>query len=160
LSSQNSKDQIRQQHKAAMDLCKGTQGNAQKLCKAEADGQKKISEAQAKVSERDWPKHRQELAEAKAEAQYEANKVKCADEVGDARNACTQSVKADRDKTIAQAKLESQRSPSASSGASGNAGSGSSGTAGGSASMSGSYPASGGATQSPSVPGQGTGQAR
>ncbi|HEU5176359.1 MAG TPA: hypothetical protein VFU24_02810, partial [Burkholderiales bacterium] len=81
-------------------------------------GQQKVSEAQAKVQERDTPKNRLELAEAKAEAQYDVAKAKCGDQVGDAKEACEKQAKAARDGAMAQAKIDSQKQGSA-AGASG-----------------------------------------
>ena len=118
-AQQSEKQRIQEEHKAAMEKCKGMQDNGKKICEAEAEGQKKVAEAEAKVKERDTPKNRLEAAEAKAEAEYDVAKAKCGDQVGDAKNACEKEAKATRDGAMAQAKLESQKQGSAATGASG-----------------------------------------
>lgn len=130
---------ITQQHQAAMDKCNTMKDNAKDICKAEADGQKKIAEAQAKLSERDTPKNRLELGEAKAEAQYKVAKEKCDDQVGDAKNACQKEAKATRDMAMAQARKQSQTAASSGGGSPG----------GTSAAGSGSAPVQAPATASP-----------
>ena len=68
-----------------MEKCNGMQGNAKDACKAEADGQKKVDEAQVKMTGHDSPKTRLDLANAKAEAQYDGVKARCGDQAGDAK---------------------------------------------------------------------------
>jgi hypothetical protein len=108
-----------------MEKCNGMKDNAKDICKAEADGQKKTAEAQAKVTESDTPKNRFDLEQAKAEAQYKVANARCNDQVGDAKKACQQEAKATQDLAIAQAKKQSQTQTS--SGSSGTGGSSSSG---------------------------------
>src|SRR5690606_18543802 len=67
--SQNQKESARQQ-------CNKMEGNAKAICNAQADGQEKINEAQKKVSKHDSPQHRLELAEARADAQFEVSKAR------------------------------------------------------------------------------------
>jgi len=95
---------INDQHKAAMDKCKDLKGNAKDICKAEADGQKKVAKAEADLKEKDTPKNRLKVDEAKAKAQYDVAKEKCDDLKGDAKSACQKAAKAERDGAIAQAK--------------------------------------------------------
>lgn len=126
------RQQIDQQHKAAMEKCNGMKENAKDICKAEADGQKQIAEAQAKVSERDTPKSRLELEEAKAEAAYKAARERCDDQVGDAKKACQQQAKATRDGAIAQAKMQAQAQGASGSSAAGGSAAGQGTPSGGS----------------------------
>ncbi|WP_292936601.1 hypothetical protein [Noviherbaspirillum sp.] len=112
---QSSKQTIEQQHKAAIEKCNGMSGNAKDICKAEADGQKKISEAQAKLDQRDTPKNRLDLEEAKADADYKVAKERCDDQVGDAKNACQKEAKAKHNLALAEAKKQSQQKTSGSS---------------------------------------------
>lgn len=122
-SSPAASDSSRQQ--ASMeDKCDNMKGNAKDICKAQADGQKKISEAQAKVNARDTPKNRLELDQAKADAQYKVSKARCGDQVGDAKNTCEKEAKASHDLAIAQAKKQSQIQTSTGSSATGSAASG------------------------------------
>jgi hypothetical protein len=130
-AQQSQKQQADQQHKAATEKCNGMQGNAKDICKAEADGQKKVDEAQAKLTEHDSPKARLDLANAKAEAQYNGAKARCGDQVGDAKKACEDEAKAAQDLAKAQAKRASltqatgaQNVSSGSSSSSGSTGSG------------------------------------
>jgi hypothetical protein len=132
-AQQSQKQQSDQQQKAAMEKCNGMQGNAKDICKAEADGQKKVDEAQAKMTEHDSPKTRLDLANAKAEAQYNGAKARCGDQVGDAKKACEDEAKAAQNLAKAQAKRASltqasgaQNVSSGSSGSSGSTGSGAS----------------------------------
>ncbi|HJV76714.1 MAG TPA: hypothetical protein VJ654_21050 [Noviherbaspirillum sp.] len=122
--SQTREQTIDQQHQAALKKCDGLKDNAKDICKAEADGQKEIAEAQAKVTERDTPKNRLELAEARAKAQYKVEKERCDDQVGDAKSACEQAAKATRESSLAQAKMQSQTQTSGSGAASGSSSSG------------------------------------
>src|SRR5688572_22371719 len=75
--SQSPTQQIEQQHQSAMKQCDNMKDNAKEICKAEADGRKTVAEAEAKVQQRGTPKNQLELAEAKAEAQYNVEKAKC-----------------------------------------------------------------------------------
>lgn len=102
---------INDQHKVAMDKCKDLKGNAKDVCKAEADGQKKVAKAEADLKDKDTPKNRFNVAEAKAKAQYEVAKEKCDDQSGKDKSACKKSAKAERDGAIAQAKKASASEP-------------------------------------------------
>lgn len=97
--SQNQKESSRQQ-------CDKMEGNAKAICNAQADGQEKINEAQKKVSQHDSPQHRLELAEARADAQFEVSKARCGDHIGDAKKACEDEAKAMRDLSKARAKRQ------------------------------------------------------
>jgi len=102
---------INDQHKAAMDKCKELKGNAKDICKAEADGQKKVAKAEAELKEKDTPKNRFNVAEAKAKAQYEVAKEKCEDQKGKDEANCKKAAKAERDGAIAQAKKAQASEP-------------------------------------------------
>lgn len=100
------KQNVDDQHKAAMEKCDGMKDNAKEICEAEADAQKTIGEAQAKVSERDTPKNRLDLEKAKAEANYKVARARCGDEVGDAKKACEKEAKAAQDLAMARAERQ------------------------------------------------------
>lgn len=121
---QSSKQTIEQQHKAAIEKCNGMSGNAKDICKAEADGQKKIAEAQAKLDQRDTPKNRLALNEAKADADYKVAKERCDDQVGDAKSACQKEAKAKHNMALAEAKTQSQKQTATGSSATGTSSSG------------------------------------
>lgn len=103
-----SKQQIEQQHRLAMKKCNELRSTGKKICEAEADGKKSIAEAEARVAERNSPKTRMQLAETKADAEFEVAKARCEDQVGDARDTCRRNAKAARDKAKEQAKRDSQ----------------------------------------------------
>ena len=92
------------QHKAAMDKCKDLKGNAKDICKAEANGQRKVAKAEAELKEQDTPKNRMKVNEAKADAQYDVAKQKCDDQQGKAKSACKKAAKTEHDAAIADAK--------------------------------------------------------
>ncbi len=102
------KRQIQQQHDSAMKKCDVLKNNAKKICEAEADGQKSIAEAQVRATERDSPKNRLNLAETRADAEFEVAKARCDDQVGEAKDTCRRNAKATRDKAKEQAKRDSQ----------------------------------------------------
>jgi hypothetical protein len=108
---------IKQEHQAAMEKCNALKDNAKDICKAEADGRRKIAEAELKAQQNNTPKNQLELAETKAKAEYEVAKQKCDDEVGDKKNACQKGARAARDQALAQAKMQSQSSATGSSSA-------------------------------------------
>lgn len=143
---QSSKQSIDQQHKAAIEKCDSMSGNAKDICKAEADGQKKIAEAQAKLEQRDTPKNRLDLNEAKADADYKVAKERCDDQVGDAKNACQKEAKAKHNMALAEAKKQSQKQTASGSSATGTSSSGQGTTSG--SSMGGAGSSSSGQSQS------------
>lgn len=106
-SAQQGGQQPEQQQRAGTRNCGDLQGNAKDICQAEVEGQRKISEAQAKLTQRDTPKNRLDLANTQAEARYNIEKAKCGDQVGDAKKACEKVAKATRDLSMAQAEQRS-----------------------------------------------------
>lgn len=88
---------------ARPENCDGLKDNARDICKAEADARRRIGEAEAKVQGRDSPKHQYELAEVKAKAQYEVDRQRCDDLVGNAKDLCQREAKAIRDLSLVQA---------------------------------------------------------
>jgi len=143
--AQQQKEGIEQQHKAATEKCDNLQDNAKAICKAEADGQKTVAQAQAKVSERDTPKARLDMEKTKAEAQYNIAKARCGDQVGDAKKACEKEAKATQDLAIAQAERRSLTQSS---------GGGSSGTSASGSGTSPAQPAAAPSTPSAAAPAQ------
>lgn len=107
---------VGQQQSVTKEDCKNLKDNAKDICEAQAEGQKKVSEAQAKVTERDTPKNRLELGEVQAEADYNVAMEYCDDQVGDLKKACQEKAKATRENAEARAKIESQSPESTSSG--------------------------------------------
>jgi hypothetical protein len=91
------------------ERCDGLEGNAKDICKAEGRAAEKIAEAEATVQQHDTPKNRFELEKVRAEANYEVDKERCDDQVGDAKKACKSKAKAVRDLALAEAKMQSQK---------------------------------------------------
>jgi hypothetical protein len=106
---------IEREHKAAMDACKPLKGNAQDVCKKEADGKQKIAKAELKVQKKDTPENRKDLAETKAKAEYDVAMERCEDQKGDGKQACQREAKSKRDTAMAAAKGESRASTGAGS---------------------------------------------
>ena len=86
---------------------------------------KRIYDGVSKEAWAGWLKHqtmlvnenRLNLAESKADAEFDVAKARCEDQVGEAKDACRRNAKATRDKAKEQAKRDSQtdtRSPDAS----------------------------------------------
>jgi hypothetical protein len=107
-ATKSAEKKIGEQHRADMDKCKPLKSNAKDICKAEADGRKKVAEAEMKVQQRNTPKNQYELYVAKAEAQYDVAKQRCDDQIADAKNACQKTAKAARDRAMAEADKLSQ----------------------------------------------------
>src|SRR5215213_1847411 len=73
------KDRIESEAKAAKDKCKDMKGNAKDMCMAEAKGNEKLAKAELELKQKDTPKNRQDVAAAKADADYNVAKEKCDD---------------------------------------------------------------------------------
>jgi hypothetical protein len=110
--TRDAQQRINQEHRAAMDRCKGMSGNAEDVCKAEADGKKKVAEAELKLQRDNTAENRRNVAETKAKAQYEVEKQRCDDLKGDAKNACQNQAQANRDRAMASARGQTQDRPS------------------------------------------------
>ena len=103
------KDRISAEAKAAKDKCKDMKGNAKDICMAEAKGNEKVAKAELALKQKDTPKNRQDVAEAKADLEYEVAKEKCDDMKGKEKNACQKDAKAARDQAKKQAKADNKK---------------------------------------------------
>lgn len=92
------------EHKAAVNSCKPMKGNAQDICKAEADGKKNVARAELKLAQKNTPENQRDLAQAKAKAMYNVEKERCDELKGDAKNACQKQAQQARDSALASAK--------------------------------------------------------
>lgn len=99
------KDQIQQEYKAAKDGCKSLSGNAKDVCEKEAEGREKVAKAELALRKEDSPKHRMELAKARADAEYEVAKEKCDDLKGNAEDVCEKDAKAAHVRALEAAKV-------------------------------------------------------
>ena len=112
-AAESPEKRIDREHEAARDACKPLKGNAQDVCKKEADGKKKIAQAELKLQKKDTPENRKELAETKAKAEYDVAMERCEDQKGDAKNACQREARTKRESAMAAAKGESRASTGA-----------------------------------------------
>ena len=103
------KDRISSEAKAAKDKCKDMKGNAKDICMAEAKGNEKLAKAELALKQKDTPKNRQDVAEAKADLEYEVAKEKCDDMKGKEKNACQKDAKTARDQAKKQAKADNKK---------------------------------------------------
>jgi len=106
---------IERDYEAAKDACKPLKGNAQDVCKKEAEGKQKIAKAELKLQKKDTAENRKELAETKAKAEYDVSMERCEDQKGDAKNACQRDARTKRDSAMAAAKGETRASTGAGS---------------------------------------------
>ena len=114
-ANESPEKRIDREHEAAKDACKPLKGNAQDVCKKEADAKKKIAMAELKVQKKDTPENRKDLAETKAKAEYEVAMERCEDQKGDAKQMCQREAKSKRDSALAAAKGDSRASTGAGS---------------------------------------------
>ena len=112
-ANESAEKRIDREHEAAKDACKPLKGNAQDVCKKEADAKKKIAMAELKVQKKDTPENRKDLAETKAKAEYEVAMERCEDQKGDAKQACQREAKSKRDSAMAAAKGDTRASTGA-----------------------------------------------
>ena len=112
-ANESPEKRIDREHEAARDACKPLKGNAQDVCKKEADGKQKIAKAELKLQKKDTPENRKELAETKAKAEYDVAMERCEDQKGDAKNACQRDARTKRDSAMAAAKGEGRASTGA-----------------------------------------------
>jgi hypothetical protein len=88
------KDRIASEYKANKEKCKDLKANAKDICMAEAKGQEKVAKAELDAKQKDTPKNRQKVAEAKADADYGVAKEKCDDMKGKEKSQCEKDAKA------------------------------------------------------------------
>ena len=103
------KDRISAEAKAAKDKCKDMKGNAKDICMAEAKGNEKVAKAELALKQKDTPKNRKDVADAKADLEYEVAKEKCDDMKGKEKNACQKDAKSARDQAKKQAKADNKK---------------------------------------------------
>jgi hypothetical protein len=90
------------QHKA----CSRWQGNARDVCEAQAKGREKTAKAELQAHYRPSPEAEKLAKTARAEADYEVAKARCAALKDDAKDRCVQQAKHDREAAIRLAKVE------------------------------------------------------
>jgi hypothetical protein len=114
-ANESPEKRIEREYEAAKDACKPLKGNAQDVCKKEAEGKQKIAKAELKLQKKDTAENRKELAETKAKAEYDVSMERCEDQKGDAKNACQREARSKRDSAMAAAKGDTRASTGAGS---------------------------------------------
>jgi hypothetical protein len=108
--------QIEAEHKAALDRCATLRDNAVDVCRAEADGRRRVAEARLQLERRNTSENLQGLARAQANAQYRVENERCDNLQGEASKACQKQAQMNRDKAEAAIQDDRERSGSAGSG--------------------------------------------
>lgn len=99
------KASIEATEKADKDACKSLNGNANDVCKAQADGKADIARADLEARYTGKPGDATKLSEVKAETTYKVAKEKCDDLAGNPKDVCVKEAKAVWEKAKADAKL-------------------------------------------------------
>jgi hypothetical protein len=108
--------QIAEEHKAATDRCATLRDNALDICKADADGRRKVAEAQLKLQQSNSSENLRALARQQANAQYVLENQRCDSLQGEASKACQQQAQMNRDKAEAAIQADRERPSSSGSG--------------------------------------------
>lgn len=92
---------------AAIARCRDRDGQARDLCKAEVRADDRIRKADLEAQYRGTVAAAADARLARAKAQYEIAKVRCADHRGEDKLSCLRSARADKAKALEAAKLAS-----------------------------------------------------
>jgi hypothetical protein len=87
--------------------CRDLEGQARDLCKVEARADERVRKADLEARYRGTVAAAADAKLARAKAQFEVAKVKCADQHGEAKIACLRTARADKAKALSDAKLAS-----------------------------------------------------
>lgn len=98
------KARIEADYKAQRTSCDSLSGNAKDICVEEAKGKEKVAKAELEYRRDASAKNQDEVAEARAEAQYAVAKERCDDLGGDRKDVCMKEAKAAKAKAEADAK--------------------------------------------------------
>ena len=115
-------DRIEADAKAAKAKCGSLKGNEKDICQAEAKANEKVAKAELEEKYEPSDRHARKVEETKAEGKYEVAKERC-ESNKDGAHECKKQAKAEYDKAKADlkaknAKADTKRDRSASSGAS------------------------------------------
>ena len=92
---------------AALSKCRDLGSQAKDLCKAEAKADERIRKADLEAQYRGTVAAADDARLARAKAQYAVAKAKCGDQHGEDRISCMRNARADKAKSLADAKLAS-----------------------------------------------------
>ncbi|HET9044519.1 MAG TPA: hypothetical protein VFN70_15285, partial [Burkholderiales bacterium] len=98
------KDRIDAQYKSAKQACNSFKGNAEDVCKAEAEAEQRTAEAELDARNKGTVEAHQKARIVRAEAQYKVAREKCDDLAGNAKDVCVKEAKAAETKAKAEAK--------------------------------------------------------
>lgn len=99
------KDRISQTYKADKTACASLAGNGKDICVEEAKGREEVARAELEYSYSANPKDQNKIWVARAEATYAVARERCDDLAGNPKAVCVSQAKAQRTKSLADAKL-------------------------------------------------------
>ena len=102
-----SKKAIESETRMAVELCRDKEGQDREICKAEARADERVRRADLEAQYRGTVAAATDAKLARAKAQFEVAKVKCADQRSEDRISCLRSARAEKAKALAEAKLAS-----------------------------------------------------
>ena len=95
---------------AARAHCRAQSGHERSVCIAEAKASLRKAEADAQASLRDSERARSDARVAGAKADYQVDRAKCANRIGDERRACLRDARARQQETMSGA-VKDERAP-------------------------------------------------
>jgi len=99
-------DRIEAQAKAQRKACVPLKGNAKEVCQLEAKGREKAAKAQLEAEDEPSPDAEKNAKIARAEADYDIARQRCAPLKDRAKDRCVKQARHDRDAAIRLAKVE------------------------------------------------------
>ena len=101
------KKAIESEARTALEICRDKESRDREVCKAEARSAERVRKADLEAQYRGTVAAATDAKFARAKAQYEVAKVKCADQRSEDRISCLRSARAEKAKALAEAKLAS-----------------------------------------------------
>lgn len=104
-ASDDTKAQIETRHTQERAACEPLRGNARDVCREEAKGRERVSQAERMLRSSGSAADAYKLRVARAEAAYAVSRERCDDHNGNAKDVCIEQAKAIESKALADAKL-------------------------------------------------------
>jgi hypothetical protein len=101
------KKAIEAQARTALEYCRDREAQEREVCKAEAKAEERVRKADLEAQYRGTVTSVTDARLARAKAQYEVAKVKCAEQRSEGKISCLRSARAEKAKALAEAKLAS-----------------------------------------------------
>lgn len=108
---------IRQHHEAEMALCATLSENTRGLCQANAEGRREIAEARLALRAHSSLENLKNLARALAKARFRIETTLCAEQRGEAREACERAAQTNLARYYARIDRAEEKEPSSAAGA-------------------------------------------